>query len=339
MTNGKRKFGDDARNWNDDEDVTRPRRKTNSSRTTGNTTKSDGRSTTDTNGSSDAGDGKDSNAGGIKSALGLFVHSWRIWVVGVILVLAVVLPFAWVRMIQPAIDRGRIDSDPKIQESKAAIVPYDHVWVKTIRDKKTVDGTNVNDTQIVIKQKSSEAGDTSCFVFHAEGKDSPKHEIKVTGAFGDSKTRDFFNAQQYVLEKGMKSGKIKVEVCMLLTSDEYSALATEALGEIDYNNQKNTWRGLMSLLRVDSDGLKTGDARVGAVMNVVNSIPNVDGKVKIRKESIKNGSFLQWARIMTNDNSVEKIPALWIDDKNYSNNEKYKITNPDWLMDIIMNLP
>ena len=363
MKNGKRKFGDDAKNW-DEEDVTRPARparrgkfgnlmkpQDSTSHMAGDTTTSSVRSKTsgvaDPAGSKDlhvstrddaSGDGGDASKGGFKESVVLFVHSWRIWVAVLIILLAVAAPFVWVKGIQPAIDRSRIDSDPKIKESKAAIIPYDHVWVKTPLNTKTVDGTDVNENQMVIKQKSKEAGDTTCLVFHAEGKDAPTHTVKVTGAFGDPKTRDFFNAQQYVLEQGMKSGKIKVEVCLLLTEDEYSALATEALGEIDYNNQKNSWRAIMSLLRVDADGLKTGDARVGAVMNVVNSIPDVDGKVKIRKESIKNGSFLQWARLMTNENSVEKIPALWIDDKNYSSNEKYKITNPDWLMNMILNL-
>ena len=312
MTNGKHNYGDDLKGWDDDITKSSKHAVTN-----------DFVDDTDNHGHS--------NRAVMASSWHSFVHSWRLWVAVAIIVVAVVLPVIWVEAVRPAIDRRKVASDPAVQWSTAAILPYDHAWVKTPLSKNSVDDANVNEYQMMLKQKSSEAGNTSCFVFHAEGKDSPKNTVKVTGALSDPKTRDFFNAQQHVLETMMRNGKVKVEVCMLLTDDEYSAIATEALGEIDYNNPANTWKGLMGLLRVDSSGLKTGDARLGAVMNVVNSLPNADSKVTIRKESLKNGSFLQWARVMTNANSVEKIPALWINKTNYSNNDKYRITNPDWM--------
>lgn len=273
--------------------------------------------------------------GFMDTASGFFL-SWRGVVSLLILAVAVVLPFAWFNMIQPAIDRHNINTDPAIRRSNAAIVPYDHVWVKTPLDTKEVDA-NVNDNQLLIKQKDDAAGNTSCLVFHAEGQD-PKHEMKATIAFDDSKSRDFFIAQAPVMEQAMRSGKVKVQVCALLTDNEYSALALEALGEVDYNNPRNTWTALNGLLKVDVSGLKTGTQRVNAIMNVVNSLPNAGSKVAISKESLVNGSFLQWSRVMSNANQVEKIPALWLDKDNLSSLDKFRINNPDELFNKIMNL-
>ena len=138
-----------------------------------------------------------------------------------------------------------------------------------------------------------------------------------------------FNMQADVLESAIRDKNSSVEVCTLLTGDEYSALAIEALGEVDYNNSANSWRAVRNLLKVDSTSLKTSDSRVSAVLNAVQTIPNVDQKVTISAKSIKNGSFIQWGRLMSDSSNVKKIPALFIDGKNLSGQH---LNNPNMLM-------
>jgi hypothetical protein len=49
----------------------------------------------------------------------------------------------------------------------------------------------------------------------------------------------------------------------------------------------------------------------------------------ITKNSIKAGSFIQWARIMTNKNSVEVMPAFYLDNENLSDVGKFNLYDPD----------
>lgn len=251
---------------------------------------------------------------------------WQKVTIGVIIAASVLLPFGYVKIVKPTIDRNIIAS--RITNSKrnknVPITTTEHSWdIVNLSRSQAKKLPNVNIKQLVLHNKESQS---QCLVFKASN--NIKHTIKTVIAFGDSKSRDMFNMQADVLESAMRDKNSSVEVCTLLTGDEYSALAIEALGEVDYNNSANSWRAVRNLLKVDSTSLKTSDSRVSAVLNAVQTIPNVDQKVTISAKSIKNGSFIQWGRLMSDSSNVKKIPALFIDGKNLSGQH---LNNPNML--------
>lgn len=264
-----------------------------------------------------------------------FFLSWRGIVAAALIIVAVLLPVLWVKVVTPAMDKKKVAE--MTAGSTAAIVPYKHSWAKVDLDKDKVDNLSVNTSQWLLHNNEADWSKSSCVVFHADGQ-TGKHKAKTTIAFGDSKSRDFFDSQAGVFEDGMRSGKIDLEVCMLLTDDEYSALAMEAFGEVDYNDPANSWQAIKNLLKVDVTEMKDSDARVDAALSAVKSIVNYDKKVDISEDSLKNGSFLQWSRVMTDAEKVEKIPAFWIDGENLSSQEKFKLSNPDVMHERIESL-
>lgn len=258
---------------------------------------------------------------------------WQKTIIGLIITASVLLPFGYVKIVKPAIDRNIIAS--RITNSRrnknVPITTTEHSWdIVNLNRSQAKKLPNVNIKQLVLHNKVSQS---QCLVFKAGN--NVKHTIKTVIAFGDSKSRDMFNMQADVLESAMKDKNSSVEVCTLLTGDEYSALAIEALGEVDYNNPANSWRAVRNLLKVDSTSLKTSDSRVSAVLNAVQTIPNIDQKVTISAKSIKNGSFIQWGRLMSDSSNVKKIPALFIDGKNLSGQH---LNNPNMLLKNINSL-
>lgn len=258
---------------------------------------------------------------------------WQKVTIGLIIVASILLPFGYVKIVKPTIDRNIIAS--RITNSRrnknVPITTTEHSWdIVNLNRSQAKKLPNVNIKQLVLHNKASQS---QCLVFKASN--NIKHTIKTVIAFGDSKSRDMFNMQADVLESAMRDKNSSVEICTLLTGDEYSALAIEALGEVDYNNPANSWRAVRNLLKVDSTSLKTSDSRVNAVLNAVQTIPNVDQKVTISTKSIKNGSFIQWGRLMSDNNNVKKIPALFIDGKNLSGQH---LNNPNMLLKNISNL-
>lgn len=252
---------------------------------------------------------------------------WQKTIIGLIITASVLLPFGYVKIVKPTIDRNIIAS--RITNSRrnksVPITTTEHSWdIVNLNRSQAKKLPNVNIKQLVLHNKASQS---QCLVFKASN--NIKHTIKTVIAFGDSKSRDMFNMQADVLESAIRDKNSSVEVCTLLTNDEYSALAIEALGEVDYNNPANSWRAVRNLLKVDSTSLKTSDSRVSAVLNAVQTIPNVDQKVTISAKSIKNGSFIQWGRLMSDSSNVKKIPALFIDGKNLSGQH---LNNPNMLM-------
>lgn len=259
---------------------------------------------------------------------------WQKVTIGVIIVASILLPFGYVKVVKPIIDKNIITS--RIINSRKnkniPITTVKHSWdIVKLDNKMAKKLPNVNIKQLVLHNKGNQS---QCLVFKTANS-NVKHSIKTVIAFGDSKSRDMFNIQADILESAMRDKNSSVEVCTLLTGDEYSALAIEALGEVDYNNPANSWRAVRNLLKVDSTSLKTSDSRVSAVLNAVQTIPNVDQKVTISAKSVKNGSFIQWGRLMSDNNNVKKIPALFIDGKNLSGQH---LNNPNMLLKNINNL-
>lgn len=268
------------------------------------------------------------------------VLQWRLLaiyqkiLIGLIIVASVLLPFGYVKIVKPIIDKNIITS--RITNSRKnkniPITTINHSWdIVKLDNKMAKKLPNVNIRQLVLHNKDNQS---QCLTFKSVNS-SVKHTIKTVIAFGDSKSRDMFNMQADSLEYAMKDKNSSVEVCTLLTNDEYSALAIEALGEVDYNNPANSWRAVRNLLKVDSTGLKNSDSRVSAVLNAVQTIPNVDQKVTISAKSVKNGSFIQWGRLMSDSSNVKKIPALFVDGKNLSGQH---LNNPNMLLKNINNL-
>lgn len=258
---------------------------------------------------------------------------WQKVTIGLIIVASILLPFGYVKIVKPTIDRNIIAS--RITNSRrnknVPITTTEHSWdIVNLNRSQAKKLPNVNIKQLVLHNKASQS---QCLVFKASN--NIKHTIKTVIAFGDSKSRDMFNMQADVLESAMRDKNSSVEICTLLTGDEYSALAIEALGEVDYNNPANSWRAVRNLLKVDSTSLKTSDSRVSAVLNAVQTIPNIDQKVTISAKSVKNGSFIQWGRLMSDSSNVKKIPALFIDGKNLSGQH---LNNPNMLLKNISNL-
>lgn len=258
---------------------------------------------------------------------------WQKAIIGLIIAASIILPFGYVKIVKPTIDRNIIAS--RITNSRrnknVPITTTEHSWdIVNLSRSQAKKLPNVNIKQLVLHNKASQS---QCLVFKASN--NVKHSVKTVIAFGDSKSRDMFNMQADILESAMRDKNSSVEVCTLLTDDEYSALAIEALGEVDYNNPANSWRAVRNLLKVDSTSLKTSDSRVSAVLNAVQTIPNVDQKVTISAKSVKNGSFIQWGRLMSDNNNVKKIPALFINGKNLSGQH---LNNPNMLLKNINNL-
>lgn len=263
-----------------------------------------------------------------KSVWQQFFFSWRGVVAAIIIIIAMIIPALWVEIIKPSMDKKQLEQ--QTSESTAEIVPYAHKWEQVKLDTSKTGKLAVNTKQWLLTNTAAVDGtQTSCMVFHAKDRPETGHMAKVTLAFDDSKSRDFMNAQASTFETAMRQGKIDLQVCMLLTNDEYSAFALETLGEVDFNDYTNTWEALKNLLKVDETSFTDADSRIKAALNAINDITDVDKKVSISSDSIKNGSFIQWSKVMTDANTVEKIPAFWLDGVNLSNQDKFNMNNPD----------
>lgn len=233
----------------------------------------------------------------------------------VVMAIAIGAPAAYVLGVRPWLERR-----DAARTAETSIVPVGHIWSKTTAK---TDDVSVNPTQYVMSNTDKRF---SCYGFKGSDR-SPGHVIKVVLAFGDEKSRDWTGQQFATLAGAIKAGRIAVDVCYLLSSDAYSALAMEALAEIDYNDPGNTWSAMSKLMMVDPADLTTQKARIGAVMDVVKSISNADGKVGISESSLRTGSFLQWSRVMTSANHTEVIPAVFADGKNIT--AKFRLYDPD----------
>lgn len=257
-----------------------------------------------------------------------FFFSWRGIVAAVIIIVAMLIPVIWFEFIKPSIDRRQIAQQYSV--STAPIIPYAHKWEQVKLDASKMGKLSVNTKQWLLQNNDKVNGvRTSCMVFHAKDRPETGHLAKVTLAFGDSKSRDLMNAQASTFETAMRQGKIDLQVCMLLTNDEYSAFALETLGEVDFNDYTNTWTALKNLLKVDESSFTDSNSRINTALKAIDNIPDVDKKVNISSDSIKNGSFIQWSKVMTDANTVEKIPAFWLDGVNLSNQDKFSMYNPD----------
>jgi hypothetical protein len=253
------------------------------------------------------------------TSLKSFLLSWRLVVIVLIMAIAIGSPIAWFKVWLPY-----SENQSKEAISSNAIVAVDHTWDKTKISKSEVGSLDINPTQYIRHSDKT----YSCFAF--KGKNSnPGNTVKAVLAFGDTKSRDWLGQQSSVLAYGMKKGTISTDLCFLLTDDEYSVLATEALSEIDFNNFDNTWNAALKLAMVDSSQYTTTDQRITAVLNVVDSISNADKKVSISKYSLKNGSFVQWAKEMSDANKVEAIPAVFVNGKNKTASNDFRLYDND----------
>jgi hypothetical protein len=253
---------------------------------------------------------------GMKQTLAVFMHSWRMIVAILVILAAVAAPIAWFLVWVPYRD------DRNAQDIKNnTIVSIAHTWDKTKRSSTKVGLLNVNTTQYI---RHSKDADYSCFAFKGKNSD-PDNVVKAVLAFGDTKSRDWLGQQSSVLSYAMKKGTVGTDLCFLLTDDEYSVLATEALSEIDYNNPDNTWAAAVKLSLVDTSSLTTTDERVSSIMKTVDSISGVDDKVNISAASIKNGSFVQWARVMSDANTVEALPAVYVNGVNKTSSDDFSL--------------
>lgn len=249
--------------------------------------------------------------------LSQFFSGKRLIAIIVIFAVAILAPALWVYKFQYVFERKPLSS---VNES-TPIVMYDHTWDKTRLDSEAVDGLKVNTTQYIMHYKDSSK---SCFTFKAKGKD-PKHTLKISLSIGEEKSRDLLNAQASAFAYGMRKGTLAVQVCPLLNNDEYSALATEALSEVDWNNPENTWSALIKLSVVDTASFTSTNARIKSILNTVGTISDVAKKTSIQEASLKNGSFMQNARKVSNENTAEAIPALWMDGRNITNGSAFRL--------------
>jgi hypothetical protein len=283
-------------------------------------------------------DQKDSSNANKRMTLKSFFWSWRLIVVILIFVLAIGGPISWVTWIQPM-----IATNTAKEIGSTTVVSYQHSWKKGTLDKTLVDDLNINESQYSLVYKDQglttnksigRSGDTSCLVFKGDGR-TPNHHVKLVLSFGDDKSRNLLSEQATQLAYGMKKGTISVETCFLLSDTEYSALALEALGEIDFNDPSYTWQALQSLAQVDTSSFSNTNDMVKAILKIVSSLKNSgfqEGtKSTISEKSLKTGSFIQWARVMTNANTVKTIPAFFLDGDNLSNISDFKMYNPDAL--------
>ena len=273
-----------------------------------------------------------------------FFWSWRLIVIVLIFALAIGGPISWFKLILPAVQTAQAN---KIGNSK--IVTYDHSWKSGKLNKELVDDLNVNETQYSIKytdltsdKNVGRSSSTACFVFKGSGS-SPTHHAKAILSLGDDKSRNFLDEQASTLSYAMKKGVLSTEICLLLTSSEYSALATEALGEIDYNDPSFTWTAIKDLIDVDTSTFNSSDDMMKSILKTVDSLKDDGMKIDTKESSITNnsikaGSFIQWARTMTNKNSVEVIPAFYLDDKNLSDAGKFNLYDPDVMYKRLNNL-
>lgn len=281
-------------------------------------------------------DGDHEPAASKRTSLKAFMLSWRLAVIIPIFIIAIGGPFAWVFWIHPAMEAQHADD-----VASTTVVPYDHSWSSGKADSSLLDGLDVNSNQYTIKYKANAISDdksvgrsasTSCMVF--KGKDmNPKHHVKIVIAYGDDKSRNLLSEQASQFSYAMKNGTISTEVCFLLTDSEYSALATEALAEIDYNDPTFTWQAMQSLSQVDVTEFKSTSDMSKFILKVVDNLKK-DGfkenaKSTISEKSLKTGSFIQWARIMTNKSAVPTVPVFYLDGDNLSDTTVFKMYNPD----------
>ena len=267
-----------------------------------------------------------------------FTHSWRIVVAIIIIVISAAGPVLWIRVVQPWMQDRSADD----YESESVVV-YDHKWDQTKRSSSKVDSVSVNPTQYILRYTDSRLTTsnsigrdkgTYCFVFRGSRR-SPAHHVKITVTLSDQKSRNLLYEQMDTLAYGMKKGTISTEVCLLLSSNEWTAIATEALAEIDYNDSAFTWTALRYFSEVDSSSLKNTSARAKEALSLVSDLKDKGftekSQSEITSDSLKTGSVLQWSRMMSNDNTVDATPAMWIDGSNVSDTSKYSMYDPDFL--------
>lgn len=241
--------------------------------------------------------------------------------------LAIASPFIW-----NAAKNAYAERNKPVKAS--SVVTAAHTWDAAKLDKGKVQGLDVNETQYFAHYSNK---DYDCFTFVGKGKD-PSHTVKITGVFGDSKTRDLITAQYANLDYELKIGRVAVEFCPLLSSDEFSVLATEALAEVDYNNEANTWTMLKVLALTDTTNLNDSDKRIAAITDAVSTIKGADDKVQISDYSLRNGSFVQWAKTMSDQNTVEAIPALYVDGEVQNDSHAFNIYNGDTMFQYLEKL-
>lgn len=281
-------------------------------------------------------DNNSNNNTGDKSteSYGAFLKSFftkaHIIIIAVILCIAVAVPFAYMYWIRPATEKTQLTG----VDNTLSIVTYDHTWDKTTLSGELAD-QKINTTQYILHYDDS---DRVCYAFHAEDK-NPVNTLKISMVIGEEKSRNLIQAQASAFAYGMREGKIAVEVCPLINDDEYSVLASEALGEVDYNDPSNTWSALVKLTMVDTSELTTTDERVESILNTLSTISGVSKKVTIQKESILNGSFMQNARQMSNENTAEAIPALWMNGENITNGSAFRLYDYQSFYEYLNTLP
>lgn len=271
---------------------------------------------------------------GADESYGSFVKSFltrgHVIVICIILCIAVAAPFAWMYWLRPLVDRHPLSA----VDDNVPIVMYDHTWDKTQLSGE-LSGSRVNTTQYILHYKDDAH---ACYAFHAEGKD-PVNTLRITMVIGEEKSRNLLQAQASAFAYGMREGRIGVEVCPLISDDEYSVLASEALGEVDWNEPGNTWNALIKLTMVDTSELTTTDERVDSILKTLGTIPNVSKNATIQRASLLNGSFMQNARQMSNEHTSKVVPALWMNNVNISDGTAFRLYDYKSFYDYLNTLP
>lgn len=271
---------------------------------------------------------------GSGESYGAFVKSFltrgHVIVICIILCIAVAAPFVWMYWLRPLVDRHPLSA----VDDNVPIVMYDHTWDKTQLSGE-LSGSKVNTTQYILHYKDDAH---KCYAFHAKDKD-PVNTLRITMVIGEEKSRNLLQAQASAFAYGMREGRIGVEVCPLISDDEYSVLAAEALGEVDWNEPSNTWNALVKLTMVDTSELTTTDERVDSILKTLGTIPNVSRNATIQKASLLNGSFMQNARQMSNENTSSVVPALWMNNVNISNGTAFRLYDYKSFYDYLNTLP
>lgn len=216
-----------------------------------------------------------------------------------------------------------------------------HTWVETPLKGK-MKAFNVNKNQFI--QQNEQGKNEYCFKFVPGAKNGavptpPKHTMKAILAFGDAKSRNFLMQNDSQIAMAVKSAYMNVEFCMLQTTNEYSVLAVEALAEVDYNRPDATFEVLKALMYQNTSELKTRDARLQLILEVLRrlGVTKTNGKPEISETSIKNGSFYQFGYMMSEIQRAQYVPAILVDGQ--AKNRDLSIYNPDDMWKYMKALP
>lgn len=224
---------------------------------------------------------------------------------------------------------------------KYSITRYDHKWVETPLSGKMAE-FSVNKTQII--QQDNDGKNMYCIGFKPGDKDgnnapTPSHTMKAVLAFGDTKSRNFIMQNMSPISMGIRSGLINMEFCFVQTENEYSVLAVEALGEVDYNDPAKTWNVIEKLMLENTADLKDTNTRINTIVSVLSElgVTKEEGKTEISAASIKQGTFYQFGYMMSETQRADYIPALFVDGK--VKNGDMSIYDPDSMWKYITALP